>query len=57
MSERKSGWYWVRYKSGAWRIGEYHESGIWRITSSHMNHYDHDFKEIGPRIPAPGEDF
>jgi len=53
MSEREAGWYWVSRGNGGWVIGVYHPSGIWRLTSSHMNYYDADFAVIGPRISEP----
>lgn len=58
MSERREGWYWVKYAKGdEWQCAYYDPwsdaflFAEWGAISSHS------VKQVGPRIPSPDETF
>lgn len=57
MSERKEGWYWVKFDSDNWDAGYWAaDHALWLIQNPYgLDYKESDMREIGPRIPTPDE--
>lgn len=56
MSDRKEGWYWVKFGLGEndnWCAIEYTSLGFKITPTTHVS--DNWLADIGPRIPTPDE--